>query len=285
MTAFSPPSRLCRALPTKSVPTICNRNGWLPRLSEQVGTRSAGCATIPGSRTRPCRNCVTGSAECSILGPSVRSLDPLHILVAEPEMMADFVDQHVTHQMAQIFAAFTPVIEDRPAIEKDHIEVRPRIADALVRQRDAAIEAENIERAVETHRRPGLLVGELLDPDHDAPEVAFQLLRDSAERRFRQRLDVGERWRQTIRHGITPAGDGGWNGRKTGRSATANRAARAAWLGRGRRSRCDPQALPFRELLRSLGLHVANSAPGRKNGPPSRAVQRLQPGRGDPVDA
>src|SRR5262252_1607803 len=31
-----PPSRLCGVLPTKSVPTICNRNGWLPLLREQV---------------------------------------------------------------------------------------------------------------------------------------------------------------------------------------------------------------------------------------------------------
>ncbi len=47
--------------------------------------------------------------------------------------MTDLVDQHVAHQMLQIFAALAPVIEDRPAIEKDHIEVRPWIADALVR--------------------------------------------------------------------------------------------------------------------------------------------------------
>jgi hypothetical protein len=40
--ASSPASRLCRALPTKSVPTTCNRNGWLPRLGEQV-VRVASC--------------------------------------------------------------------------------------------------------------------------------------------------------------------------------------------------------------------------------------------------
>src|SRR5438067_9443716 len=72
---------------------------------------------------------------------SIRRLDPLHVLVAEPEMVADLVDQHVAHQVAQVFAALAPVIEDRAAIEKDHVEVRPRIADALVRQGNAPIEA------------------------------------------------------------------------------------------------------------------------------------------------
>src|SRR5205823_12828718 len=34
--ASSLPSRLCRALPTQSAPTSCNRIGWPPRLGEQV---------------------------------------------------------------------------------------------------------------------------------------------------------------------------------------------------------------------------------------------------------
>src|SRR5215469_4903188 len=78
---------------------------------------------------------------------------------------------------------------------------------------------------------------------------------------------------------------GGWHGREAGRSGAAYGAARAPWLGRGRGPRRDPQELPFRELLGSLGLHVANGAHCRENGPPPRALQRLQPGRGHIVDA
>ena len=61
---------------------------------------------------------------CSVPRRSIRALDPLHVLVAEAEMMADLMDQHVPHQMPQIFAGLAPVIEDRPAVEKDHVEVR-----------------------------------------------------------------------------------------------------------------------------------------------------------------
>src|ERR1700719_3562023 len=107
--------------------------------------------------------------------------------------------------MPQILAALAPVVEYRAAIEKDHVEVRPWIADTLVRQRHALIKAENIERAFETHRRLGFLVGELFDPDHDVSELACQLPRDGPQRTFRQRLDFGERWRQAIRHDITLA--------------------------------------------------------------------------------
>ena len=66
----------------------------------------------------------------------------------------------------------------------------------LSRQRDAAIEAEDVERAVEPHRLFGLFVGEFLDADHDRSEMLLEPARDRVERAPRQRLDIGERWRQ-----------------------------------------------------------------------------------------
>ena len=71
----------------------------------------------------------------------------------------------------EVLAGLAPVIEDRPAVEEDHVGARRVGEDALVRQRDAAIEAENVERAVEPHLLLGLLVGEFLDPDDDAAEM------------------------------------------------------------------------------------------------------------------
>ena len=41
------------------------------------------------------------------------------------------------------------------------------------------------------------------------PEMAFQPPRNGAQRTLRQFLDLGERWRQAIRHVITPVTDGG----------------------------------------------------------------------------
>ena len=63
---------------------------------------------------------------------SVLCFDALHVLVAEAEMMADLVDQHVADNAGKVLAGLAPIIEDRPAIEKDQVEVRPRVADALV---------------------------------------------------------------------------------------------------------------------------------------------------------
>src|SRR6266478_8098915 len=103
--------------------------------------------------------------------PLGRVLDPLHIFVAEPEMMTDLVDQHMADHLEQILAALAPVIEDRPAVEEDHVELCPRVADTFVRQRDAAIEPQEVERAVEPHRSLGLAVGEILDPDRTSTSL------------------------------------------------------------------------------------------------------------------
>src|SRR5260370_36111422 len=101
--------------------------------------------------------------------PLSRILDPFHVGIAEPEMMADFVDQHVADDSEQIVARLAPVIEDRAAVEKDHVDRGQRIADALQRQRDAAIEPEQVERAVEPHRPLSLAVWKSLDADHPRP--------------------------------------------------------------------------------------------------------------------
>src|SRR6516165_2431968 len=86
---------------------------------------------------------------------SIRRLDPRHLLVAEAEMMADLVDQHMTHEAREILPGLAPVVEDRPAVEKDHVELRPRIARALPGQGDAAVETEDVEWALQRHFRLG----------------------------------------------------------------------------------------------------------------------------------
>src|SRR6516164_7750488 len=52
---------------------------------------------------------------------SVLCFDALPVLVAEAEMMADLVDQHVADNAGKVLAGLAPIIEDRP-----------RVADALV---------------------------------------------------------------------------------------------------------------------------------------------------------
>ncbi len=39
-------------------------------------------------------------------------------------MMADLVDEDVTHDMREILAGLAPIVEDRTAVEKDHVDIR-----------------------------------------------------------------------------------------------------------------------------------------------------------------
>ncbi len=65
----------------------------------------------------------------------------------------------------------------------------------LVRQGDAAIETEDVERALQPHLVLGLLVGEIVYADDDGAEMALQLVRDGRQRTLGQRLEIGEaRW-------------------------------------------------------------------------------------------
>src|SRR5271154_1017655 len=47
-------------------------------------------------------------------------LDRRHIGVAQPEMMADLVNEHMLDDVTQRVLVLGPIIEDRPAVEPDH---------------------------------------------------------------------------------------------------------------------------------------------------------------------
>src|SRR5258708_32254091 len=130
---------------------------------------------------------------------SVLRLDALHVVVAEAEMVADLVDEDVAHEVVEILAGLAPVIEDGSAVEKDDVGLGARVHHALARQRDAAIEAADVERAVQLHLLLGLGVGKFLDANDDAPEMPLQRRRYGGQPALGQRLDVGPR-RPHARH-------------------------------------------------------------------------------------
>src|SRR6185436_14304272 len=100
-------------------------------------------------------------------------------------MMPDLVHQHVRHERAQRLLMLGPIVEDRPAIEPDHVrelpghERRPALREAY-----AAEQPEEIERAVEAHLAQRLVVGELLDPDDDAFAQTAEARRQPRESRL-----------------------------------------------------------------------------------------------------
>ena len=48
-------------------------------------------------------------------------------------MVADLVGQHVANDAGEVLAGLAPIVVDRPALEEVHVEIGPRIVDALVR--------------------------------------------------------------------------------------------------------------------------------------------------------
>ena len=93
---------------------------------DRVRPQRAGPAAFPPQHHDGAGRCGT-AARRAVAGRPGRispALDALHIGVAEPEMMADLVDQHVLHDGEQIVAALAPISEDRLPIEKDHVDLR-----------------------------------------------------------------------------------------------------------------------------------------------------------------
>src|SRR6185312_6041410 len=190
---FAAAGRPCWFAPTRST-AISAASRWArrsragasscPTISScriRAGARCSGSAPIPGSRPSCCPSCAPGSP------PRLpRLLDPLHVLVAEAEMVADLVDQHVADNRVERLVVLAPVIEDRAAVEEHHVGLDPRVDDAFARQRDPTVKAEQVERAFQLHLGLGFLVGKVLDADHQRPELL------SHRRGYRCQRPLGE---------------------------------------------------------------------------------------------
>lgn len=81
--------------------------------------------------------------------------------------MTYLMDQYVPDQMRQIFIEFAPVIEDRTAVKKYHVYGTAWIHNTTLFERHALIKAKQVERTFQLHGTAYLVVGKILDPDHD----------------------------------------------------------------------------------------------------------------------
>jgi hypothetical protein len=124
-------------------------------------------------------------------------------------MVADLVDEHVRDEVAERFLVLGPVIQERAAVEPDHVGELPGLKRGRpLRQADAAKEAEQIELALAFHLLERFVVGEILDPDHDAFAELPEFSRQALERRVRHRLELRQRGgleNRPIRHGVVTA--------------------------------------------------------------------------------
>src|ERR1051325_3565928 len=78
-------------------------------------------------------------------------LNSLDVAVGKAEMMADFMYEHVRHNLSKRIFMLRPIIEDRPAVEPDHIWHEFRHGFGLKWQSDALKQAKQVEFRSEEH--------------------------------------------------------------------------------------------------------------------------------------
>ena len=110
-------------------------------------------------------------------------------------MMADLVYQHVAHDMAQRLLMFGPVIQDRPAVQPDHVGQPRDVVIAAERQADALKQAEQVEFALSLHLVENLIGWKIVDADDHALAQAAKARRKTLENFVRHGFHLGKRWR------------------------------------------------------------------------------------------
>ena len=110
-------------------------------------------------------------------------------------MVADFVDQHMADDVAQRLFMLGPVIQDRPAVEPDHVGQAGDIVIAAEREADAVEQAEQVEFALGLHLVEHLVGRKIVDADDQALAQAAKALRQALEDLVRHGFHFGERGR------------------------------------------------------------------------------------------
>jgi len=124
-------------------------------------------------------------------------LDRLHVGIRHAEMMPDLVHQHMRDDLAERVVMLGPVIENRAAVEPDHVWHLNGCALGTERQADALEQAKQVELAVRLHLVEDVLARKIIySDDHIGGEVTKplrQMLEDFAGQGFkfgqRRRLD------------------------------------------------------------------------------------------------
>ena len=112
----------------------------------------------------------------------------MHVIVAQPEVMPDLVDQHVADQMLEgLVAAREPFVEDGFAEQPDPVGQRAAGRNRLLAQRHAFIQPGEIERIGNPQRRQRRVVGKVLDPHHHFAKMRSELRGEPRQRAKRQR--------------------------------------------------------------------------------------------------
>jgi hypothetical protein len=100
--------------------------------------------------------------------------------------------------MAQAFAVLAPVIEDGPAIEKDHGRFR-RVAAALTGGKVGALkQAEDVEWRLQLHALDHLVIGKVLHHEDELAAKLAERVGEAGKAVARQRFKFVERRRDGV---------------------------------------------------------------------------------------
>ena len=108
-------------------------------------------------------------------------------------MVPDLVDQDVADEVLEALALLDPLVEDRAAEEADAVGQGARMRRAALADRDALVDAGQVERMLDPHLGEQRLVGEVLDLEHDPAEVRRERLGQAGQSGARDRFDLVER--------------------------------------------------------------------------------------------
>ena len=107
-------------------------------------------------------------------------------------MMADFMDEDMGDDVRQAIVGLAPFIEQRAAIQKDHVRQHARGFIASHPDRMALIKPKNIPFAVKRHGGDHAGIGEILDAEQDIAEMLAKQIGQAFDRGLGEGFDIGE---------------------------------------------------------------------------------------------
>src|SRR6266699_2165969 len=137
----------------------------------------------------------TRKARRNLLTSRDAFLDRMHVIVREAEMVADLVHQHMRDDRPQGLLVLAPIVEDRPAVEPDHVGHVSGRRFGAERQADALEQAEQVELALGADLVHRLVGRKILDLNDQVLAQRAEFARQPAKRLDRDELDLIERGR------------------------------------------------------------------------------------------
>ena len=117
-------------------------------------------------------------------------LKRVHIIIRQPEMMADFVHDDMGNQGLQIDPGITPFVQNRAAIQVDPIRQYARLHAAFLTDRLTVVQPRQPERIIDLKLGECFLIRELLDDQHDIGEMRGERIGQPFKHAPRERFDI-----------------------------------------------------------------------------------------------